>query len=505
MASPSASLHWNFSQVFGERNPADDVQPMDVISAIDFEDSGDHLAVGDQGGRLIIFEKTPGKDVTNGYFSRKELEQSDLNDTQHPQYQYKTEIQSHEPEFDYLKSVEIEEKINDLKWCARPNQSLFVLSTNHKTIKLWKVKECKLKKVKVMDPDPLVSSENALLAGKSYIGAQNISSFSNGNFLESGEKMDSSRTRLNVGHNRVANLEDDATARCRKVYAHAHDYNINSISNNSDGETFVSADDLRINLWNLEVSNQCFNIVDLKPPNMDDLTEVITSAEFHPLHCNTLAYSSSRGFIRLVDLRQSALCDHSAKILHDDVSKGQKTFFTEIITSISDMKFAMDGRHLLSRDFMTLKLWDIRMETSPVATYKVHEHLRPKLSDLYNNDAIFDKFDCCISGDGRHFATGSYSNLIKMYTCGLGGEKGTMLEASRNPNSKAQYQAAPRARRSSLGSLTRAIYRHAHETSDSKSNEFPGNLNSKLLHMAWHPRTNMIACATGNSVYMYYA
>lgn len=36
---------------------------MDVISAIDFEDSGDHLAVGDQGGRLIIFEKTPGKDV----------------------------------------------------------------------------------------------------------------------------------------------------------------------------------------------------------------------------------------------------------------------------------------------------------------------------------------------------------------------------------------------------------------------------------------------------------
>jgi hypothetical protein len=37
--------------------------------------------------------------------------------------------------------------------------------------------------------------------------------------------------------------------------------------------------------------------------------EVITSAEFHPTHCNTLAYSSSKGSIRLVDLRQSALCD----------------------------------------------------------------------------------------------------------------------------------------------------------------------------------------------------
>lgn len=41
-------------------------------------------------------------------------------------------------------------------------------------------------------------------------------------------------------------------------------------------------------------------------------SEVITSAEFHPFHCNLLAYSSSRGFIYLVDMRRSALCDHSA-------------------------------------------------------------------------------------------------------------------------------------------------------------------------------------------------
>lgn len=31
-----------------------------------------------------------------------------------------------------------------------------------------------------------------------------------------------------------------------------------------------------------------------------------------------------------------------------------------------------------------------------------------QLPDLYNNDAIFDKFDCCLSGDGSQFATGSY-------------------------------------------------------------------------------------------------
>lgn len=45
----------------------------------------------------------------------------------------------------------------------------------------------------------------------------------------------------------------------RKVYANAHAYHINSISVNSDGETYISADDLRINLWNLDISDQSFS------------------------------------------------------------------------------------------------------------------------------------------------------------------------------------------------------------------------------------------------------
>lgn len=40
----------------------------------------------------------------------------------------------------------------------------------------------------------------------------------------------------------------------------------------SDGETYLSADDLRINLWNLEIGDQCFNIIDMEPSDMEDLT-----------------------------------------------------------------------------------------------------------------------------------------------------------------------------------------------------------------------------------------
>lgn len=47
----------------------------------------------------------------------------------------------------------------------------------------------------------------------------------------------------------------------RRVFSNAHTYHINSISVNSDNETYMSTDDLRINLWNLEITNRSFSIL----------------------------------------------------------------------------------------------------------------------------------------------------------------------------------------------------------------------------------------------------
>ena len=47
----------------------------------------------------------------------------------------------------------------------------------------------------------------------------------------------------------------------RRIFANAHTYHINSISVNSDQETYMSADDLRINLWHLEITDQSFSIL----------------------------------------------------------------------------------------------------------------------------------------------------------------------------------------------------------------------------------------------------
>ncbi len=48
-------------------------------------------------------------------------------------------------------------------------------------------------------------------------------------------------------------------ASTKRTYSNAHTYHINSLALNSDGETFVSADDLRINWWNLNNSETCFS------------------------------------------------------------------------------------------------------------------------------------------------------------------------------------------------------------------------------------------------------
>ena len=74
-------------------------------------------------------------------------EQSDNLDERPPhswslpyEYQYLTEFQSHKPEFDYLKSVDIDECINVIAWVKTSEQSRMLLSTNDKTVKLWKAR-----------------------------------------------------------------------------------------------------------------------------------------------------------------------------------------------------------------------------------------------------------------------------------------------------------------------------------------------------------------------------
>ena len=83
---------------------------MDIVSAIEFDETGEFIAVGDRGGRVVVFERSTGKERS--------------------EYKFFAEFQSHDPEFDYLKSLEIEEKINKIRWCSKSSASHGLLTTN---------------------------------------------------------------------------------------------------------------------------------------------------------------------------------------------------------------------------------------------------------------------------------------------------------------------------------------------------------------------------------------
>jgi len=444
-------------QCFGDRPDDAPIEPADVISALSFDGTGEYLATGDKGGRVVVFKgAAPGSEwAPEGSADQRRPPPSRGG---LPEYRFHAEFQSHEAEFDYLKSLEIEEKINHISWCNPVGDNLFLLSANDKTVKLWKVHERQLR--------------------------------------TTASRASTSRGSIRDGDVHVPRLVRNGSmimATPRRVYSNAHAYHINSVSPNSDGESFLSADDLRIHWWNFEHNDRCFNILDMKPNNMEELTEVITSAKFHPSHCHTMMFSSSRGTLKLFDTRQSALCSN-CKVYEDTEDNAPRSFFSEIIASISDAKFTWDGRYMVSRDYLTLKVWDLAMENRPVKTINVHEHLRPKLCDLYDSDCIFDKFELAVSPDGNSYATGSYSNVYHVYD--RLGRSDTCIELSKHASEGSAAESQRRA--GAMGAVGRSM-RGVGRARRDDGHDFE----KKVLHLDWHPQREIIAVAGLNKLYVY--
>lgn len=70
-------------------------------------------------------------------------------------------------------------------------------------------------------------------------------------------------------------------------------------------------------------------------------------------------------------MRASALCDRHAKLFEEPEDPMNRSFFSEIISSISDVKLSNNGRYMISRDYLSVKVWDLHMESKPIETYPV--------------------------------------------------------------------------------------------------------------------------------------
>lgn len=169
-------------------------------------------------------------------------------------------------------------------------------------------------------------------------------------------------------------------------------------------ETFLSADDLRINLWHLDNNILAYNVVDLKPDNIEELSEVITYVEHHPTKPDLFLFSSSKGYVCTCDLRQSSRFEklRNAAFYMIDDEPSRKNFFTDIVSSVSRAKFSTvhEDTYIYSRDYLAVHIWDVRNTRGPVKSLNVNDYLDKKLCEVYENEAIFDKFDLQVSPNG---------------------------------------------------------------------------------------------------------
>lgn len=116
----SKAQNYKYNQIFGYKGPGEKILEEDIISVIKYDNTGRYLALGDNAGRVIVF-------------------QSELGKQKDEQLEYFTEFQSHTKEFDPLRSMDIDEGITGLSWLTPQGKYLKLVSTNSRNIKLWKV------------------------------------------------------------------------------------------------------------------------------------------------------------------------------------------------------------------------------------------------------------------------------------------------------------------------------------------------------------------------------
>lgn len=120
-----------------------------------------------------------------------------------------------------------------------------------------------------------------------------------------------------------------------------------------------------------------------------------------------------------------AISAHQVSTLHDLGASGKimdfgvetrsmKNFFTDMVATVSSAEFLQSSKYIISREFLSIKIWDITNTKKPVQTICVQESLKSKLVNLFESDNIFDKFKLTSSADSSTILTGNYNNYFHL-------------------------------------------------------------------------------------------
>eukprot|EP00796_Vickermania_ingenoplastis_P013271 gene13271-9113_t len=263
---------------------------------------------------------------------------------------------------------------------------------------------------------------------------------------------------------------------------------IQQLSLSADCQTFMSIEDLQIFWWDMEASDTTKGacIVDLNPPSGDlnEVEELVTAANFHPTHGSLFLMSRSSGALNIGDLRDPPCRSErkfaiSTKVLphQNPVSSSP---FDEILCSISSAAF-LGNDHVVTRDYLSMKVWDLRKASVPFATAPVMKYMSPFLEQLYENDCIFDRFPLALDNASRVVVTGMYDGAVTVWQ---------PLPSSSSCDALQYYKADPQANpdspeistgRVSMNDLQRSTEAGFQMSPTRDRNVVPELLNNKVL------------------------
>ena len=166
-------------------------------------------------------------------------------------------------------------------------------------------------------------------------------------------------------------------------------------------------------MWNLERSHNgtVFNLVDLNSNKSDEL---VSSASFNGFGSSCVfLYTTSKGMINICDFREKSNFTNrpSQQLSTALANKGQNDQYNRLLDYVSSALFLNDANQVVSRDYLSVKLWDLRSSANykPLFSAQVTDYMEKNLSTLYEQDSLDDEFFLDVSPDGKHMVTGGYN------------------------------------------------------------------------------------------------
>jgi serine/threonine-protein phosphatase 2A regulatory subunit B len=176
-------------------------------------------------------------------------------------------------------------------------------------------------------------------------------------------------------------------------------------------ENFISSDEYKVYLWDINQTKEIFNVISLD--SSDETLEKITTSSFSPYNPSLFAYGTTKGNLRYCDLRVNSQVSNSAVTYRDENSNLVRTIFANQLLQIHDINFKLSNDYLMAtRTYLSVNLWDQRKTNEPLFKFMLYEPIINKLSHLYQNDYFKDKFSLSNDAEGKFLLTGGYNNMF---------------------------------------------------------------------------------------------